>query len=465
MQATVLCVASAVSLYAIGRKFLQNSVCGGREVPDASLRTVFSTAFAASGNLLVLLLIEAMNLGDAAGRKSCWKINAWTLCWFLIVFLPVYHAQRTATSFGIAKRRAWVLATGWEVIFLWLLWKMGKNQEAQKIAASTRFSLAPFLARLGALGATLMAILSGYGAVMMPFRYLNAFVRPVTSADVENIEWRIQQTQKVLGVKKEKLEGLMVEQTRNELVTQKRGLFGRILSNIAERNRQEEKINMLKLEINALEEVCRHLSNELRETVDMSKRHARAGTLVGLVFNWFGYATSGYCVWRLLRAILNLMTRSSGSGSDPVGVAAALTLNLLHVPIDASIFSQYLTLAFIAFVSANSIRAFLRDILKLMSLASSGASAGALALFFAEFMGLYCLSFILLVQQQLPPHLRQQIAEVFGQELEFTFFAKWFDTIFIASALFTMFMVFAHRKVTVQESYLEEGMLHKTSAD
>lgn len=465
MQAAILCVASAASLVVIGSTFLRKAVCGGREVPDATFRAVFSCAFAVSANLLVLLLVEATEIGDAAGRKACWKANLWTLCLVLTVILPIYHAHRTATSFGMANKRAWILASGCEGVFLWLLWKMGKNREAQEIAASAGLSLAPFLARLGALGATLMAVLSGYGAVMMPFRYLDAFVRPVTEGDVENLEWRIRQTGQVLGPKKDKLERLMVETTRNELVTQKRGLFGRILSNIGERNRQQEKINMLKMEIDALEEVCRHLSNELREAVDMNKRHARVGTVMGLAFNLFGYATSGYCVWRLFRAILNLITRSSGSNSDPVGQAAALTLKLLRIPVDATTFSQYLTLAFIAFVSANSMRAFLRDILKLMSLASSGASASALALFFAEFMGLYCLSFILLVQQRLPPRLREQIAEVFGEELEFTFFAKWFDTIFIASALFTMLMVFTHRKVTVQESYLEEGMLPKASPD
>lgn len=67
---------------------------------------------------------------------------------------------------------------------------------------------------------------------------------------------------------------------------------------------------------------------------------------------------------------------------------------------------QYLTLAFIGFISASSMRGFLRDMRRAFSAIAGGGNATTLVLLLTELMGLYAISSLLLIRKQLPLRYR-----------------------------------------------------------
>lgn len=58
---------------------------------------------------------------------------------------------------------------------------------------------------MGVIGVTLMALLSGFGAVNCPYTYMSYFLRNVTDADILALERRLLQTMDMIISKKKRI--------------------------------------------------------------------------------------------------------------------------------------------------------------------------------------------------------------------------------------------------------------------
>jgi hypothetical protein len=68
-----------------------------------------------------------------------------------------------------------------------------------------------------------------------------------------------------------------------------------------------------------------------------------------------------------------------------------------------------------------------------------------LVLFVAEMQGLYFLSSVLLIRNSLPDRYRGFIDEAMGADnLEFSFYQNFYDTIFLAAAVCTLLLLYGH---------------------
>ena len=58
---------------------------------------------------------------------------------------------------------------------------------------------------MGVIGVTIMALMSGFGAVNYPYTSMNIFMRSVTQEDVSKIEKKLLQTMEMIAMKKKKI--------------------------------------------------------------------------------------------------------------------------------------------------------------------------------------------------------------------------------------------------------------------
>lgn len=90
------------------------------------------------------------------------------------------------------------------LIFLAVFWKIGDpfpiNHPNQGF-----FSIESLVSRIGVIGVTVMALLSGFGAVNWPYTSMKYFMRDVSETDVLNIEKRLIQTMDMIILRKKRI--------------------------------------------------------------------------------------------------------------------------------------------------------------------------------------------------------------------------------------------------------------------
>ncbi|XP_008479049.1 Golgi pH regulator-like [Diaphorina citri] len=105
---------------------------------------------------------------------------------------------------------------------------------------------------------------------------------------------------------------------------------------------------------------------------------------------------------------------------------------------------QIVLLAITGCIVLTSIRGLLLTLTKFFYAISSSKSSNIIVLVLAQIMGMYFVSSVLLMRMNMPPEYRSIISKVLG-DLQFNFYHRWFDVIFLLSALSSIvFLYLAH---------------------
>ncbi|KAI9356597.1 Abscisic acid G-protein coupled receptor-like domain-containing protein [Pilaira anomala] len=171
-------------------------------------------------------------------------------------------------------------------------------------------------------------------------------------------------------------------------------------------------------------------------------------TWKGKIWNVIDFIFAIYCTYKLITTTLNVLLQRSGS-TDPITkmlslMMAQLDKNNLDYKIDVSFWSQQLSFWFAGMIVFGSVRGFLklltRGVLRVFMLKVTFSTTNLL-LFVTHMMGMYFLSSVLMMQMSLPAEYRYLISSSL-QSVEFDFFQRWSDVIFVGSSGLSACIIF-----------------------
>ena len=208
----------------------------------------------------------------------------------------------------------------------------------------------------------------------------------------------------------------------------------------------------LQKEVDALEELSRQLFLEIVDLHNTKDRIELSKTLQGKYFDFLGHIFSGYCIWKIFISTVNIVFDRVGK-TDPVTRGIEITVNYLGWKFDVLFWSQHISFFLIGILIVTSIRGLLITLTKFFNAMASSKSSNIIVLFLAEIMGMYFVSSVLLMRMNMPANYREIITEVLG-ELQFNFYHRWFDVIFLISALSSIgFLYLAHKQAPEKHMY------------
>ncbi|XP_060606517.1 Golgi pH regulator A-like [Ruditapes philippinarum] len=333
------------------------------EVHHAGVLLVFSTTFSLSCTMFVLIIFEIIGIMDSSSRYFHWKLQLFVILFLLIVILPAYIAFFVLSNLRLVPPKGHVRVTltfvSW-CVFLYFFWKIGDPFPILSPKHGI-LSIEQCIGRVGIIGVTLMAILSGFGAVNYPYTSMFCFIRHVTDAEIQGIEKRLMQTMDMIMNKK------------------------------------------------------RRIALAKRENLRSASQNIGGG------------------LWGMLKTV------TAGGSSESI---------LTHLSV--KFWSQQISFILIGIIIVTSIRGLLITLTRFFYAIASSKSSNIIVLCLAQIMGMYFVSSVLLMRMNMPLEYRTIITEVLG-ELQFNFYHRWFDVIFLVSALSSIgFLYIAHKQADTE---------------
>lgn len=327
-------------------------------------------------------------------------------------------------------------------IYLFVFWKIG-NPFPILSKEHGMFALEPGMSRIGVIGVTVMAILSGFGAVNSPYTYLFYFLRPVSDDEIQQSQRHYLKVIDLINSKKRKLSlqkqidysPLSISDDSQSFFS---GLVNRIVKPVRETTRRfTVDTNSLENDIAVLEEISQELLRELDDMYYEKDRYNFSKTWQGKYFNALGYLFSVYCVYKIFMTSINIALDRVGK-KDPVTYILEILVHYCGLDVNLQFWSQYASFLFVGIIIVASIRGLLIYMMKIFRIVavkdSSINQTSWVILILAQIMGMYFVSCVLMLRTCLPPSYRQIITAIL-EGIHFDFYSRWFDVIFLVSAI------------------------------
>uniref|UniRef100_A0A8C1EB66 Golgi pH regulator n=2 Tax=Cyprinus carpio TaxID=7962 RepID=A0A8C1EB66_CYPCA len=409
---SVIMVTSQVLFFGFGWLFFMRQLFKDYEVRQYVVQVVFSITFAFSCTMFELIIFEILGVLSSTSRYFHWKLNLYVILLVLIFVVPFYIGYFVVSNIRLLHRQRLLFSCVVWFTFMYFFWKLGDPFPILSPKHGI-LSIEQLISRVGVIGVTLMALLSGFGAVNCPYTYMSYFLRNVTDSDILALERRLLQTMDMIVSKKKRIAMTRRQMyQRGEEQNKQTGFWGMIKS-VTSSPSGSENLSLIQQEVDALEELSRQL---FLETVDLQATKERieySKTFQGKYFNFLGYFFSIYCVWKIFMV---------------------------------KFWSQHISFILVGIIIVTSIRGLLITLTKFFYAISSSKSSNVIVLVLAQIMGMYFVSSVLLMRMSMPLEYRTIVTEVLG-ELQFNFYHRWFDVIFLVSALSSiLFLYLAHKQ-------------------
>lgn len=169
------------------------------------MQLIFSITFALSLTLFELIIFEIVGALSSSSRYFYWKLQLFSILVMVVAVIPYYIAHSLISNIRFMTARYSIILT----MILWLafcycFWRIGDPFPLLSVSKGI-FTIEQGVSRIGVIGVTVMAILSGFGAVNFPFTNMTYFIHPVTQNDVLNTEKKLLQTMDMILAKKKRI--------------------------------------------------------------------------------------------------------------------------------------------------------------------------------------------------------------------------------------------------------------------
>eukprot|EP01117_Protostelium_nocturnum_P016449 TRINITY_DN6506_c0_g5_i1.p1 TRINITY_DN6506_c0_g5~~TRINITY_DN6506_c0_g5_i1.p1 ORF type:complete len:476 (-),score=102.91 TRINITY_DN6506_c0_g5_i1:1061-2488(-) len=450
IQSELLILFSQVIFFTFAWLFFRAKLFRDYEVKKNTVQILFSLIFTLSCSMFELVIFEIVDITDRNLRWFNWKLDLYCMFFGLVFILPFYQFWLLFKTMGVKSMKKSLLFAGiCEAIFLFAFWKIGDPFPISKNSSNSWISVELGIGRIGVVGVTVMAFLSGFGAVNCPYTYLSFFLKNVRDSDIQSLEKQLHLTVDKILEKKKRISLLELEakkrpQNSNGDTNGSQGLFGRLVSSFSS-SQSGENISTLRNEIKGFEEFEKEIFLEINELKSEKARIIFSKTFQGRFFNLLGYFFSGYCIYKIFMSSINIIFDRKIS-IDPVSRGLGILFNVLNIPIDVPFWSQHISFILVGVIIATSIRGFLNSLMKFFYEYSNNSTSNIFVLFLAQIMGMYFISSVLLIRMSLPAEYRAIISQVLG-DISFNFYHRWFDFIFIPSAMATVLLFFVSNQL------------------
>ncbi|KAH6603506.1 hypothetical protein Trco_008281 [Trichoderma cornu-damae] len=454
----------------------------------------FGTTVGLAATLGALVMAEVVGAADAAARSLALRVTVPALLFMLVVLIPWLECRSLVSSAGwsfqrTAKGRLPRAALGLQSALFggWLLlfWSMGGV--VPRAEALMRSSPPPppaagrasggsgedltraCLERVGVVGISLMALLSGFASVSSPWHTLGSADarrrRPLTEADVSRKQAGLDATGEMLATKRHRLRYLerkaAAEAPGGGAKAPGGGakapggrLVGLVMGSLRGQSGEQAEMQTLKVEIAGLEAMEASLSSNLELMRSRRAAAARASTALGRLLLVPSYVFSAYCVYRILATSLTTLRRASSpsasfASSDPINRFLGLLARHWDPKLDQMAWARVISFALSGVILAASANSAIQTF-HLFAKWTPGLLRHAqanLALAVGQVAATYVISASLLLRSQLPGEARSAVGGVLRGALTPAFVDGWFEGWFLLGSAVTAVGLWVGRRI------------------
>lgn len=147
------------------------------EVRNVSVQLIFSVTFALSLTMFELIIFEIIGFLESSSRYFHWRLELTLLLMLVIAIIPFYIAFSIISNIRyVSKKYVKSLTTLVWFVYLYIFWRIGDPFPLLSVSQGI-FTIEQAVSRIGVVGVTVMAILSGFGAVNCPYTNMAYFIR------------------------------------------------------------------------------------------------------------------------------------------------------------------------------------------------------------------------------------------------------------------------------------------------